>query len=83
MDRINKKISTLENERTVPSVASPTVPHSIHMHALGGIYVAVLFYQVQMLVTKIYLDREKINLLESRLDVGVASFDLNYNYTAR
>ena len=46
-------------------------------------YVAALFSQVQMLVTERQLYNDKINNLASRLNSRMASFNFNYNHTAR
>ena len=80
MDCVDEKLSTLENARTLPSVASPLVPTSHHIHAIGGIYVAAFLSQVQILVTKRNIYRENINLLESLLNAGMDRFDLNYSH---
>ena len=60
MDCVDEKLSTLENARTLPGVASPLVPTSHHIHAIGGIYVAAFLSQVQILVTKRNIYRENI-----------------------
>ena len=46
VERIKKKLYTLEKIRIGTSVASPHVPTHLHMYALGGIDVASFFSQV-------------------------------------
>ena len=51
------------------------------MNTIGRIDVEYLFSQVPMLVTERQLDRDMINILDSRLNDVMDSFKLNYNYT--
>ena len=42
VERVNKKLSTLEKKRLGNSVVSPPVPNYYHIQELGGIDVAAL-----------------------------------------
>ena len=83
MEHVNNKNINLENVYPGPSSWDPPVTASIHIHTPGGVDVAALFDQVQVLFIERQLDREKINLFESRMNSSMASFDLKFNRTAR